>query len=106
MASANVVAIVYDITLPEIRSTANAIESFIESIGAALAPLMAGIIADNSSLQSAILLICISAWILCAIFFAITAILLPKDMDILRTQMRRRADVELSRQSNIMPRRI
>ena len=101
MASSNVVAIVYDITLPEIRSTANAVESFIESFGAALAPLMAGIIADRSSLHSAILLICISSWILCAIFFAITAVLLPKDMETLRAQMRLRAEDELSRQSII-----
>jgi MFS family permease len=101
MASANVVAIVYDITLPEIRSTANAVESFIESGGAALAPLIAGVIADNSSLKSAILLICISTWLLCAILFAVTAFLLPKDMETLRSQMRLRAEDELSRQSNV-----
>jgi MFS family permease len=101
MASSNVVAIVYDITLPEIRSTANAVESFIESGGAALAPLIAGIIADNSSLKSAILLICISTWLLCSILFAVTAFLLPKDMETLRSQMRLRAKDELSRQSNV-----
>ncbi|MBE3084660.1 MAG: MFS transporter [Bacteroidetes bacterium] len=101
MASSNVVAIVYDITLPEIRSTANAVESFIESGGAALAPLIAGIIADNSSLKSAILLICISTWLLCSILFAVTAFLLPKDMETLRSQMRLRAEDELSRQSNV-----
>ena len=101
MASSNVVAIVYDITLPEIRSTANAVESFIESGGAALAPLIAGIIADNSSLKSAILLICISTLLLCSILFAVTAFLLPKDMETLRSQMRLRAKDELSRQSNV-----
>jgi predicted MFS family arabinose efflux permease len=37
-ASANVVSTVYDVTLPEVRSTALAIESFIENGGAALAP--------------------------------------------------------------------
>ncbi len=93
-ASPNVVSTVYDITLPEIRSTAYATESFIESAGAALAPLLAGYIADLSSLKNAILLICISTWILCAIFFAITAYLVPEDIKTLRKQMQERADLE------------
>ncbi len=36
--SANVLSTIYDITLPEIRSTANAVESMIENFGAAFAP--------------------------------------------------------------------
>ena len=91
-ASSNVISTVYDITLPEVRSTAYAVESFIESAGAALAPLIAGIIADASSLKSAILLICISTWLLCAVFFAITAFFVPKDVRDLREQMRQRAE--------------
>jgi hypothetical protein len=39
-ASPNVTSIVNDITLPEMRSTALAIQYFIESSGAALAPLL------------------------------------------------------------------
>jgi MFS family permease len=93
-ASPNVIATVYDITLPEIRSTAMAVQSFIESIGAALAPLMAGMIAVSSSLQNAILLICVSAWILCAIFFVAAAYLIPHDIETLRAQMRERAAQE------------
>ena len=93
-ASPNVIATVYDITLPEIRSTAMAVQSFVESIGAALAPLMAGMIAVGSSLQNAILLICISAWILCAIFFTAAAYLIPRDIETLRAQMRERAAQE------------
>jgi MFS family permease len=93
-ASPNVIATVYDITLPEIRSTAMAVQSFIESIGAALAPLMAGMIAVSSSLQNAILLICVSAWVLCAIFFVAAAYLIPHDIETLRAQMRERAAQE------------
>lgn len=92
MAAANVVASVYDITLPEIRSTAFAIENFIESIGSALSPLLAGIIADHSSLHSAILIICLSAWSLCAVFLSIASVLIPKDIDSLRSALRQRAD--------------
>ena len=67
------ISTVYDITLPEVRSTAMAVQYFIESAGAALAPLMAGLIAVRSSLHNAILLICVSTWVLCSIFFGVVA---------------------------------
>lgn len=98
-ASANVVSTVYDVTLPEVRSTALAIESFIENGGAALAPLLAGIIAKYSSLHIAILAICVSAWFMGAIFLALTAYLVPNDIATLRSEMRSRA--ELERQSHV-----
>ncbi len=94
VASPNVISTVYDVTLPEVRSTAVAVQYFIESAGAALAPLAAGWISVRSSLGNAILLICISTWILCSIFFAVTAYLLPKDIATLRGQMRERAALE------------
>lgn len=93
-ASPNVISTVYDITLPEVRSTALAIQYFIESGGAAFAPLLAGIIARGSSLGNAILLICVTAWILGSIFLAITAYLVPQDIHHLRTQMQERAESE------------
>lgn len=102
-AAPNVISTVYDITLPEVRSTAMSIQAFIESGGAALAPLMAGIIADNSSLKTAFLLICISAWLLCAAFFLFTAYLIPKDIATLREQMRQRALNEQAMQKGLLP---
>ncbi len=93
-ASPNVISTVYDITLPEVRSTALAIQSFIEEGGAALAPLIAGLIAVSSSLQNAILTICITAWVLCSILFAVAAYLVPRDIETLRAQMRERAEHE------------
>lgn len=96
-ASANVISTVCDITLPEVRSTALAIQYFIESAGAALAPLIAGMIADRSSLQDAILLICVSTWLLCSVFFAFAAYLVPRDIATLRGQMRERAELERAR---------
>jgi predicted MFS family arabinose efflux permease len=95
-ASPNVVASVYDVTLPEVRSTALSVQYAIESAGAATSPFLAGLIADNSSLQSAILIICISAWGLGALFFAFTAKVIPADIDILREQLRQRADDEMA----------
>jgi fucose permease len=85
---------VYDVTLPEVRSSALAIQYFIESSGAALAPGIAGLIADQSSLKTAFLLICVCTWILCGIFFALVARYVPQDVHALREQMRQRADHE------------
>lgn len=94
VASPNVISSVFDITLPEVRSTALAVQYFIESGGAALAPVLAGLIAVNATLKDAILIICVSAWILCAIFFTIAAFVIPRDIETLRKQMRQRADEE------------
>lgn len=90
-ASSNVIATVYDITLPEVRSSALSFQSLVESSGAALAPVMAGLIADQTSLKSAFLLICVSAWIVCGVCFALVAWLVPQDIRVLRRQMAERA---------------
>jgi MFS family permease len=97
--TANVIATVFDVTLPEVRSTASAVESFIESIGAALSPLLVGIIADQMSLKSAFLIICCSAWALCAVFFVVTAFLVPRDIETLHQQMQARASLQRERQT-------
>ena len=98
-ASPNVTSIVNDITLPEMRSTAMAIQYFIESSGAALAPLLTGIISDAlrasgnpSPRGNAMLIICTSAWILCGIFFFITSKFIEKDINSLHETLQDRAD--------------
>ena len=96
IAAPNVISTVYDVTLPEVRSTALSIQYFIESAGAALSPLMVGFIADRASLKSAFLIICISTWVLCAIFFLFTARVLPRDIQSLRSEMQHRADMDRS----------
>lgn len=93
-AASNVVATVYDVTLPEVRSTALSVQYFIESAGAALAPLLAGIIADATSLKTAFLVICISAWLVCAAFFSMVAFRVPQDVALLRAELRERAAQE------------
>jgi MFS family permease len=99
--SPNVVATVYDVTLPEVRSTAAAVQSFIEEGGTALSPLLVGIIADALSLKAAFLIICCAAWALCAIVYTFAAILIPKDIETLRGQMRQRAEQEKAHQPAI-----
>jgi len=100
IASPNVVSTVYDITLPEVRSTAMAVQYFIESAGAALAPLIAGLIAVRYSLHDAILWICVSTWVLCFFFYAGVAYLVPKDIATLRGQLRERAEHERELQAS------
>lgn len=88
----NTPATVHDITEPEVRGTALAIQYFIEHGGAATAPLLAGLIAVRSSLGDAILLIGVGAWVICAILFGIAAYLVPTDIESLRQLMRERAE--------------
>jgi len=101
-ASPNVISTVYDITLPEVRSTALAVQYFIENIGAALAPLLTGLLTARifDALEPSILLICITTWVMGAIFLAFTAYFAPKDINILRSQLGERAELERKIQAN------
>lgn len=91
LSSANVIATVYDVTVPEVRSTAQAVEYFIENAGAAFAPILTGVIADATSLQTAILLIPSITWGLCFIFYLGALFTIDKDHANLRAQMAERA---------------
>jgi MFS family permease len=91
LSSPNVISTVYDVTVPEVRSTAQATEYFIENAGAAFAPLLAGIIADAFSLQTAILSICITAWLLCFFFYLGALFFVDGDIKALRALMAERA---------------
>jgi len=101
IAAPNVTTTVNDVTLPEIRSTAMSIQYFIESSGAALSPFITGIISDALKAANnptprgnAILIISVSTWIFCGIFFFFTSRIIPKDIKCLRDEMKKRADVD------------
>jgi MFS family permease len=102
-AAPNVISSVYDITLPEVRSTALAVQYALESAGAALAPALAGLIAVSASLKVAILGISVSAWMLNAIFFFFVAFLIPADIETLREQMRQRAEEQETAGLQVQP---
>lgn len=91
LSSANVTATVFDITPPEVRSTAQAAEYFIENAGAAFAPIITGVIADQYDLKTAILLICTVTWGLCFLFYLGAIYTIDKDSQDLRDQMAARA---------------
>ena len=102
-ASANVLSTIYDLTLPEIRSSANAVESLIENAGATVAPLVAGIVADAFSLKDAIIILCTSTWLLCFFFFLFVIAWIPKDIEKLRKVMAERAAEERAGQVSAKP---
>ncbi len=97
--SPNVVSTVYDVTAPEVRSTAQSVEYFIENAGAASAPLIAGMIADASSMQNAILNISLVAWAACFVFYLGAMFFIDGDIASLRAKMSQRADDERARQA-------
>ncbi|MBI5951931.1 MAG: MFS transporter [Chloroflexi bacterium] len=92
LSSANVVATVYDVTVPEVRSTAQAVEYFIENAGAAFAPTLTGLIITSTGDKTfAILSICTVAWALCFFFYLGAIFTIDKDSHDLRAQMAERA---------------
>lgn len=96
-AAPNVSSTLYDVTLPEVRSTAHALLSFGEQLGSSTAPALAGFIAVQFSLEKAILYICTSTWFICFIFLALTAYFVPRDVAALREKLHERAEFERAR---------
>ena len=92
LSSANVIATVYDVTVPEVRSTAQAVEYFVENTGAAFAPAVTGILASSAlGLSNTIVVLCVSAWLLCFVFYLGALFTIDKDIHDLRHQMAERA---------------
>ena len=87
----NIVATVYDVVVPEVRSTAQSIEQFVETLGAALAPAVTGILAESIGLSGAISGACSAAWLLNFFLFFGVLFFIEKDMKTLRGQMAQRA---------------
>ncbi len=92
--SPNVVATVFDVTAPEVRSTAQSVEYFVENSGAALAPTLAGAIALATTKQTAILTVSITAWALCFVFYLGALFFIGPETKALRDLMRQRANAK------------
>jgi MFS transporter, Spinster family, sphingosine-1-phosphate transporter len=91
LSSPNVVATVYDIVVPEVRSTAQAIEYFVENIGAATAPVLAGFLSVHYGKGNAILWVCLIAWALCFCLYTGALFTIENDIRGLRAEMGARA---------------
>jgi MFS family permease len=91
LSSPNVIATVYDVTVPEVRSTAQSVEYFVENTGAALAPAVTGIVAEAIGLSTAIVVMCVTAWVICFFLYLGALFTIDHDTRALRTQMAERA---------------
>jgi len=91
LSSPNVIATVYDITVPEVRSTAQAVEYFIENLGAAAAPIVAGFFSLAYGKGNAILWICVTAWLVCFVLYLGALLTIDRDVHWLRSLMSDRA---------------
>jgi len=91
LASPNIASTVYDVVLPEIRSTATSIQYFLGNLGSAFAPLIAGAIGQKYSLETALLSISLTAWLITAAILVFSAFYLPGDMDKMHQALRLRA---------------
>lgn len=76
---------------PELRSTAFAMTTFIESGFAAIAALIFGILADKINIQTAMLWTIPFPWLICGILFSGFYFTYPKDSKNLRDLMAKRA---------------
>jgi MFS family permease len=90
-ASPNIISTMYDVTLPEVRSSAQSVESLIETAGAWTAPILAGVLADATSVGFSIKLICTAAWSLCVVFLLAAIFFIPKDINALHKELEARA---------------
>ena len=90
----SMMATVPDITLPEVRSTAQAIRKLVEDGGAALAPFLAGVVATRTSLHTAIISISVTTWLASAAILVVVGYFVPRDIQALRETMRERAAEE------------
>lgn len=90
LASPNIASSVYDVVLPEMRSSATSIQYFLGNIGSAFAPLLAGAISQSYSLGTAILVISLAAWIITAAILSLSLIDFRRDKESMRQKLRLR----------------
>ena len=68
-----------------------------------MAPLLAGYIADRTSLGTAILGINTTAWLICGVIYIAVIFLVPRDIATLRHEMQERADHERALAAEAVP---
>ncbi len=90
LASPNIATSVYDVVLPEVRSTATSIQYFLGNLGSAFAPLLAGAISQRYSLKTALLFIGITAWLITAVILTISTVTFIEDGKNMRKELRKR----------------
>ncbi len=91
-AAPNIVATISDVSLPEVRSTALSLQSLVETTGAALAPLLTGIVALRISLGTAFLVLIAGASVLWIPCYLIALRSVAGDIERTRAELRARTE--------------
>ena len=91
-AAPNIVATISDVSPPEVRSTALAMQSLVETTGAALAPLLTGIVASKISLGTAFLVLIAGASVLWIPCYLIALRSVAGDIEQTRAELRARTE--------------
>lgn len=92
MAGPAVNASIQDIALPEVRSTTQSVQVFVENVGSAFAPLITGYLADIVGLEWGIVTIITITWSICAIVLTAASLTLPKDIGWKRAKLTERSE--------------
>lgn len=92
-AAPNVGAAICDVSLPEVRSTSLALQSLIETLGSALAPLVAGLLATKSDLHTAFIIIIAGATLLWTPCYSIAIANVSHDIEQTRAELLARKKV-------------
>jgi MFS family permease len=91
MAGPAVTASIQDIALPEVRSTVQSVQVFVENAGSAFAPLITGYLADAMGLEWGMVVIITITWSICALVLTAASLTLPKDIMWKRSELAERA---------------
>jgi MFS family permease len=100
-AAPNIVATISDVSPPEVRSTALAMQSLVETTGAALAPLLTGIVALRISLGTAFLVLIAGASVLWIPCYLMALRSVAGDIKQTRAELRGRASTSVDVQMSI-----
>lgn len=91
MAGPAVSASLQDIALPEVRSTTQSVQVFVENAGSAFAPLITGYLADAVGLEWGMVMIITITWTICAIMLTSASLTLPEDIKWKRAKLTERS---------------
>jgi MFS family permease len=90
----NVLAMVFDITLPELRSTSMSIVMFFQLVGYVSGPLFVQLLIPFVGLGRALLWVCVGAWGISFVILMGVYQVIPKEIEWLRKQMAYRSQLE------------
>lgn len=90
----NLIAMIFDIALPEVRAFITAIALIMQTVGSLLGPFLVSVLQTRISLLDAFLTVTISSWLLALLLLIGLIFSLPRDVESLRRHMAYRSHLE------------